>query len=370
MLLDGGGALDCVLRGRSLALACGDRVEVVRVAGGGAIERVAPRTTLFYRSDALREKLIAANVTQIVAVVAPDLTLDEELVNRWAIAAQTQGCRFVLAANKADKPGFDRLLQRLAPFAALGYPVVPLAAKQDASPLRPWVLQQHSVLIGQSGMGKSTILNALAPGAAASTSEISEALAAGRHTTTHSTLYPLGPALADGWLVDSPGMKAFGLAHVAPEAIPEAFVEFRPVLGQCRFRDCRHDREPDCALRALVECGAAAPHRLALLRTLLRDSEAVRSAQGKRRGLLRIAARSEPGGPNPLLGAKRATGFARRSMPRRALCAEDGGGHGAQLASVSSRISSSQRTSARQTRPTPLGRSSGSATSPMPSSGR
>jgi ribosome biogenesis GTPase len=277
VLLDSGEALDCVLRGRSLTLACGDNVDVVRIAGGGAIEDVAPRTTLFYRSDAFREKLIAANVTQVVAVVAPDLALDEELINRWCIAAEAQRSRFVIAANKSDKPGFDRLLQRLALFQALGYPVVPLAAKQDASPLRPWVLRQNSVLIGQSGMGKSTILNALAPEAAARTSEISEALATGRHTTSHSTLYPLGSTLSEGWLVDSPGLKGFGLAHVAPETIPEAFAEFRPAIGQCRFRDCRHDREPGCALRALVDSGGAAPHRLALLRTLVRESEAVRA---------------------------------------------------------------------------------------------
>jgi ribosome biogenesis GTPase len=278
VLLDGGEAIDCVLRGRSLALACGDRVAVARVPGGGAIESVAPRTTLFYRSDAMREKLIAANVSQVVAVVAPDLSIDEELLNRWCIAAEAQQCRFVLAANKADKPGFDRLLQRLAPFAALGYPIVELAAKKDASALRPWVMQQHSVLIGQSGMGKSTILNALAPAAQARTAEVSAALSAGRHTTTHSTLYPLGAALADGWLVDSPGMKQFGLAHVAPDTVPSAFVEFRDDLGHCRFRDCRHDREPDCALRARVDAGAAAPHRLALLRTLVRESESAATA--------------------------------------------------------------------------------------------
>lgn len=273
VLLEGGESIDCVLRGRQLTLACGDNVEVARVAGGGAIASVAPRTTLFYRSDAFREKLIAANVTQVVAVVAPDLTLDEELIHRWSIAAEAQQCRFVIAANKADKPGFDALLQRLAPFAAFGYPVVALAAKQDAAALLPWVLQQHSVLIGQSGMGKSTILNALAPQASARTADVSAALRTGRHTTTHSTLYTLGATLHDGWLVDSPGMKTFGLAHVPAEALPRAFVEFRDVLGQCRFRDCRHDREPDCALRARVDAGLAAPHRLAFLRTLMRESE-------------------------------------------------------------------------------------------------
>lgn len=273
VLLDGGEIVNCVLRGRSLTLACGDAVRVVRVAGGGVVESVAPRRTLFYRSDGFKEKLIAANVTQVIGVVAPDLTVDEELLTRWVVGAETQHCRFVLVANKSDMPGFDRLLQRVAPFEALGYAVISLAATENVDALRPLVAGQCSVLIGQSGMGKSTILNALTPTAAAKTAEVSQALAAGRHTTTHATLYPLPDSLAGGWIVDSPGMKAFGLAHVAPETIADAFAEFRPHLGHCRFRDCRHDREPGCALIEATERGAAAPHRLALLRTLVAESE-------------------------------------------------------------------------------------------------
>jgi ribosome biogenesis GTPase len=275
--LDRGGDLACVLKGRSMTLACGDRVRVAPVAGGGVIEAVLPRTTLFYRSDAYKQKLIAANVTQVIGVVAPDLGVDEELINRWIIGAEAEGCRLVIAANKRDKPDFTVLLARLAPFAALGYPVVALSAKDDVSPLAPWIGGQRTVLIGQSGMGKSTILNAISPGATARTAEISEALAAGRHTTTHSTLYPLPESLGDGWIVDSPGMKAFGLAHLAPDAITNAFVELRPLVGHCRFRDCRHDREPGCAVREAVARREVAPHRVALLRTLVAASEAARA---------------------------------------------------------------------------------------------
>ena len=118
MTLPDGETLECVQKGRSLQIACGDRVGIVRMAGGGAIESVAPRTSLLYRSDAFREKLIAANVTQIVGVVAPGLGLDEELINRWMIAAESQGCRFVLAANKSDLPEYAALLA--APGAVRG----------------------------------------------------------------------------------------------------------------------------------------------------------------------------------------------------------------------------------------------------------
>jgi len=274
--LPDGESLECVLKGRSLQIACGDSVAVVRMAGGGAIESVAPRTSLLYRSDAYREKLIAANVTQIVGVVAPGLGLDEELINRWMIAAESQGCRFVLAANKSDLPDYSSLLARLAPFAALGYPVVELSAVRDATPVATLLTGNHSVLVGQSGMGKSTIVNALMPSAAIRVREVSAALATGRHTTTATTLYPLPALGADTWIVDSPGMKAFGLAHLEPGAIAEAFVELRPLLGHCRFRDCRHDAEPGCAIRAAVDRGAVAPHRVALLHAMIRESRAIR----------------------------------------------------------------------------------------------
>jgi len=271
-----GETVECVQKGRSLQIACGDRVAIARMAGGGAIESVAPRTSLLYRSDAFREKLIAANVTQIVGVVAPGLGLDEELINRWMVAAESQSCRFVLAANKPDLPQYAELLQRLAPFAALGYAIVELSALRDAAPINAWLAGNHSVLVGQSGMGKSTIVNALIPSAAIRVSEVSAALATGRHTTTATTLYPLPALGTDTWIVDSPGMKAFGLAHLDPGAIAEAFVELRPLLGHCRFRDCHHDAEPGCAVQAAVSDGRVARHRIALLHDMIRESRAIR----------------------------------------------------------------------------------------------
>ena len=271
-----GETVECVQKGRSLQIACGDRVGIARMAGGGAIESVAPRTSLLYRSDAFREKLIAANVTQIVGVVAPGLGLDEELINRWMIAAESQGCRFVLAANKSDLSQYAELLQRLAPFAALGYAIVELSALRDAAPINTWLAGNHSVLVGQSGMGKSTIVNSLIPSAAIRVSEVSAALATGRHTTTATTLYPLPALGTDTWIVDSPGMKAFGLAHLDPGTTAEAFVELRPLLGHCRFRDCHHDAEPGCAIQAAVSEGRVARHRIALLHDMIRESRAIR----------------------------------------------------------------------------------------------
>jgi ribosome biogenesis GTPase / thiamine phosphate phosphatase len=272
--LDGGERVDCVQKGRSLQIASGDRVAIARIAGGGAIESIAPRTNLIYRSDAFREKLIAANATQIVGVVAAGLSLDLELVHRWMIAAEAEGCRFVVVANKRDLPDFNVLRERLTAVASLGYPIVEMAAREDVAPIKDWLAGQRTVLVGQSGMGKSTIINALCAHARARTEEISSALRTGRHTTTATTLYPLPDLGANTWIVDSPGMKAFGLAHVPPAALEQAFVEMRQWLGQCRFRDCRHDHEPGCAVQAAVERGAMEPFRLSLLHALLREASA------------------------------------------------------------------------------------------------
>ncbi|HEX6794120.1 MAG TPA: ribosome small subunit-dependent GTPase A [Casimicrobiaceae bacterium] len=271
--LDDGGTIECVLKGRATTLACGDRVEVARDNGGGVIVALAPRTSLLCRSDAFKEKRVAANVTQVLALVAPDVPVDEHLLNRWIVAAETERCRFVLVVNKADLPGIDRFARRFAPYEALGYPVVAVSAKRDAKALVPWVRGQHSVIIGQSGMGKSTLINALLQSSRARTGELSQALRSGRHTTTSATLYRLPDE--DGWLVDSPGMKVFGLAHCTREAITEAFVDLREIASQCRFRDCRHDREPDCAVTAAAAEGRVAPQRVALLRTLLKETHKV-----------------------------------------------------------------------------------------------
>jgi ribosome biogenesis GTPase / thiamine phosphate phosphatase len=269
-LIDGR-SVSCVLRGRAMTVACGDRVAVTLEKNGdeGVIDAIEPRTSLFFRSDQQREKIIAANVTQVLGMVAPDPPYDDELVHRWIIAAESSECRFVLVANKSDLPSFDAIRARLAQFEALGYQVVEISAGSDARPLAPWLEGQHSVLIGQSGMGKSTLINTLLPDATARVGGLSAALKTGKHTTTETTLYRLDE---ESWIVDSPGMKEFGLGHLSTDAITAAFVELRPLLGHCRFRDCHHDREPGCAVTEAMDRGEVKPWRLALLQQLLADS--------------------------------------------------------------------------------------------------
>lgn len=259
--LDGGGLALCYPRGKKSHVACGDRVTVeLSAPDHGVIAAVAPRRTLLYRSDAQRQKLIAANATQAVIVVATEPSFSDELVTRCIVAAEQQYLRAAIVLNKTDLT--DRLeaaRRQLAPFRDLGYPVIELCARQGAEALRPHLAGQSSVLVGQSGMGKSTLINALLPGARAAVREISEALDSGKHTTTHARLYGLD---ADTSLIDSPGMQEFGLAHLSRAEIEQGFREFHPYLGQCRFRDCRHRDEPGCAIKVAVAAGRIAPRRL------------------------------------------------------------------------------------------------------------
>lgn len=288
------GRLQCYPRGKKSSFACGDEVEVVPGGDGqGVIEALTPRRNLLWRSDAFREKLIAANLSHIVIVVATEPGFSDLLVSRCITAAESQGITPLIVLNKADLT--DRLeaaRRQLEPFSRLGYEVIEVSALDGARTLRRRLEGLRAIFVGQSGMGKSTLTNAIVPEAQAATREISDALDSGKHTTTFARLYTLPDADevddagerkdADegrddgardggrdpGWLIDSPGLQVFGLAHLSAEGLAETFVELRPHLGRCRFRDCRHDSEPGCALLAALEAGAIHPRRWAHFLTI------------------------------------------------------------------------------------------------------
>lgn len=268
------GILRCHTRGKKNDYACGDEVGIAPAGDGlGVIEARRPRQNLLWRSDAFRQKLLASNLSLIVIVTAAEPVFSGLLVSRCLVAAESENIPALIALNKADlTDSLPAARERLAVFATLGYPVVELSALLGVGALEPWLQDERALLVGQSGMGKSTLINALVPEAAATVGEISAALGSGRHTTTLTRLYPRGK----GCLIDSPGLQAFGLAHLDPGALEAAFIEFRPYIGQCCFRDCRHDAEPGCALRAAMETGTLSARRLSHYHLIREEIDAAR----------------------------------------------------------------------------------------------
>lgn len=270
--LQDGRVVNGIPRGKKSPYACGDHVTLGPLHDSEAqILAHAPRSSLLYRSDQWKEKLIAANATQVVLVVATEPGFSDELISRCLVAARHQHLRVVLVLNKNDlAERINAARQQLSAFAAMDIPVVELSARADAAPLRPWLSDQVSVLVGQSGMGKSTLINALIPGAGAATREISTALDSGKHTTTHARMYALPEG---GALIDSPGLQEFGLAHLTRGEIELGFAEFASHLGQCRFRDCKHEHEPGCAIKAAIDRGEIDARRLVHFVTIASEGD-------------------------------------------------------------------------------------------------
>lgn len=261
----GSARVHCYPRGKRSEVACGDRVRVqLTGADQGVIEALEPRRTVLYRADAHKQKLIAANVTQVAIVVAGTPTFYDELVTRCLVAASAQGVSPLIVLGKCDLVEQTAAARsRLAVYVELGYPVLEISAFGDLGALRQALAGERTVLVGQSGMGKSTLVNALVPDAAARVGDISLALDSGRHTTTATRLYRLD---AQSALIDSPGLQEFGIAQVNARQLMAAFPEFAELLGHCRFADCLHLEEPGCAVD-----GARArlhPERLRVYRKL------------------------------------------------------------------------------------------------------
>ena len=264
--------ISCVTRGKKTDLACGDKVTIkLTDKSEGVIESLLPRASILYRSSTLKSKTIASNVTQVVIVLATQPSFYEALLNRCLVAAEAAKIKPLIVLNKCDLPEVDDAKNKLKLYEKLGYEVLHLSAKQDITGLQPSLDNHQSVLVGQSGMGKSTIINALLPDQNVRTQIMSEALDSGKHTTTAAHLYHLN---ASSSLIDSPGLQEFGLNHLSQTDLELAFLEFRPFLGKCRFNNCKHTHEPDCAVINAAKAGEVSTTRLSFYKELSKEISA------------------------------------------------------------------------------------------------
>lgn len=285
------GVVDCVLGGRlkqegADRIAVGDRVRLERPGdGGGRIVEVLPRRTRLARRSAHgeREQVIAANIDQLAAVFAvrrpePDL----RMLDRLLVVAELDGLDACVVLNKTDlaaagdpADGDDAagtLPPPLRAYPAIGYDVIPTSAEHGTGldALSDRLRGRTTVLAGPSGAGKSTLLNAVVPGLERRVGDVSERAGRGRHTTVNATLVPLGE---DGYAVDTPGLQYMTLARLDAVELASAFPELRPLVGACKFNDCRHLQEPGCAVLEAVERGEVAESRHESYAALRREVE-------------------------------------------------------------------------------------------------
>ncbi|MGF6481759.1 ribosome small subunit-dependent GTPase A [Paraburkholderia sp. JPY419] len=288
---DGGALLQCFPRGKRSEVAVGDRVVYEPTsADQGVIVEIGERRNLLYRSDQYKSKLFAANLDQLLIVLATEPHFSEDLLGRALVAAEANELKPLIVLNKIDvTAALDGARKRLEPYRALGYPVLEVSIRMQPEAARA-TLTEHlhghaTLLLGQSGMGKSTLVNLLIPDAEVATREISTALNSGRHTTTFTRLYPLpqseGTADLDhvngaaGALIDSPGFQEFGLHHLTEGRLERAFPEFRPLLPNCRFYNCHHLHEPGCAILEAVADGRIRRERHALYAQLVHEASQI-----------------------------------------------------------------------------------------------
>jgi ribosome biogenesis GTPase len=270
-----GRKLQCVTRGKKTNIAVGDVVNLKMTSSDQAvIESIAERKTLLYRSDQYKSKLLAANLTRLFIVVATEPGFADDLISRSLVAAEAAGIDAHLILNKTDVVDLlPRARERLQAYTSLGYPLHEVSARANpvhaVATLAPLLAGQSSIFIGQSGMGKSSLINLLVPDADIAVREISAALDTGKHTTTFTRLYTLEDGAS---IIDSPGFQEFGLYHLTEGMLERAFVEFGPYLGGCKFYNCRHLIEPQCAILAAVEAGKIARMRHTLYGQLLHES--------------------------------------------------------------------------------------------------
>jgi ribosome biogenesis GTPase len=255
----------CHPRGKKNQVVVGDQVQWLASTDEGTIEKVESRRNLFYRQDEIRTKSFAANLDQVLILIAAEPEFSEMQLTRALIAAEAEHITPVIALNKSDlTDAFARSLARLAPYTTMGYTVLQLALKQgQMSDLAQRLHHKTTLVLGPSGTGKSTLINQLIPDANVATGEISHALNSGRHTTTSTTWHWVDGDRKTG-LIDSPGFQEFGLHHIDAMQLAAYMPDMKPHVANCKFYNCTHLHEPGCGVQAAVQSGAISASRYKL----------------------------------------------------------------------------------------------------------
>ena len=254
----------CHPRGKKGDCVVGDRVRWQASGDEGVIEHVEPRRNLLYRQDEWKTKSFAANLDQLLVLVAAEPVFSESQLARALIAAEDAGIPARILLNKADLPAIAAARERLQPYVAMGTEVLDVALKtrkdEARTLLAPLLQGKATLVLGPSGSGKSTLINLAAPDARAQVGEISQALNAGRHTTTHTQWYWLDTARTTA-LIDSPGFQEFGLRQIEAQHLSALMPDLREHASACKFYNCTHQHEPGCGVRAALERGAISESR-------------------------------------------------------------------------------------------------------------
>jgi len=264
----------CHTRGKKSEAVVGDRVRWQASGDEGVIDEVLPRTNLLYRQDDWKTKAFAANIDQLLVVVAAEPVFSESQLARALIAAAEAGIPARIVLNKRDLPAFAAAQARLDPYLAFGVEVLAMALKQapdDArTRLAPLLADRATLVLGPSGAGKSTLVNLMVGDAKAQIGEISQALNTGRHTTTATQWYWLDSGRSAA-LIDSPGFQEFGLRHIESGRLAALMPDIGAHASACRFYNCSHLHEPGCGVLAALGRGEVAESRYRIYREIFAE---------------------------------------------------------------------------------------------------
>ena len=270
----------CVTRQNLQRVVAGDRVAwQPGTHGNGVVNALGERHGVLVRQDSTGQlRPMAANIDRMFIVIAPKPAFDEYLLDRYLVAAHGCDIHPLVVLHKTDllnAKAHAAILNRLQPYADLGYELILTSTRQSGNmqSLIDQAVNNTSILVGQSGVGKSSLINHLAPELRLPANALSERTDLGQHTTTATTLYRFnsGNTPDSGQLIDSPGVRAFALWAMSQHVIEQGYLEFRPLIGQCKFKNCRHSDEPECALRDAVANGRISATRMQRFRRICAD---------------------------------------------------------------------------------------------------